>query len=260
MMTNPTFPSITIPLGREAHEFARQVISEAMQFAETPQKQAVGKRVYLNSLAVYAVQSYCKWQFIECEFHPHGGLFAYQDIAPLTLTHIGTIECRPVQNPELFSFPPEATEDRLGYLFVQFSESLTEGELLGFMPRLDITVSSPTIYRNQLQSLDEFIDYLFRLETATNLLTQGTDPIIQQVREQLSQFSLTEIITQLEQIYRQDPPPEQPYLVQDVLSGQGQVLEMGIQRETQVEESVVSLNIEVIEQFWHQLKNLWSQE
>ncbi len=49
---------ITVPLGIEAHRKAQQFAAEQA----TPQKR---KRVYLNTLAVYAVHNFLNWLKIE---------------------------------------------------------------------------------------------------------------------------------------------------------------------------------------------------
>lgn len=50
--------TVKIPLGSEAHKWAQQFATEQT----TPQK---GKKVYLNTLAVYAVHTYLSWFQIE---------------------------------------------------------------------------------------------------------------------------------------------------------------------------------------------------
>ena len=61
-MNSTSNPLITVPLGGKAHRLARQWASEAMQLASSPSRRETGKRVYLNTLAAYAVDSYLRWQ------------------------------------------------------------------------------------------------------------------------------------------------------------------------------------------------------
>lgn len=147
---------LTVPLGREAHAIARQFAAEQT----TPQK---GKQIYLNTLAVYAVHSYLKWLQIDTDLNQgdswHPLKRALFDIADLVLPGIGKVECRPVLLGETaISLPPEVTEDRIGYVAVQFSESLNEGQLLGFIRAVAISHASEQILIAELQPLDDFLD------------------------------------------------------------------------------------------------------
>lgn len=128
---------LTITLGQEAHALARQFAVEQT----TPQK---GKQTYLNTLAVYAVYSYLKWMQIDTaleegdSWHPlKRALF---DVADLVIPNIGKLECRPVKPGETVIYlPPEAMENRIGYVAVQFSERLNEVQLLGFVRTVNIS-------------------------------------------------------------------------------------------------------------------------
>ncbi len=146
---------LKVPLGKDAHRWAEQFASEQA----TPQK---GKQVYLNTLAVFAVHSYLKWLPVETALDRadswHPSLRAIFDIADLVLPNVGRLECRPVLPGEsAFSLPPEATQDRIGYVAVQFDRQLDFVELLGFAPA---STSEPPekIQVTQLQSLDALID------------------------------------------------------------------------------------------------------
>ena len=150
-------PLLTVPLGKEAHAIARQFATEQA----TPQK---GKRVYLNTLAVYAVHSYLRWLQIETVLSQsdswHPSLQAVFDVADLVLPGSGKLECRPIlPGQTTFSVPP-MTEDRIGYVAVQFSECLNEVQLLGFIPAINISESSEQLQIAHLQSLDTLLDYI----------------------------------------------------------------------------------------------------
>ena len=145
-----------IPLGREAHAIARQFAVEQA----TPQR---SKQIYLNTLAVYAVHSYLKWLRIDTDlsqgdsWHPLKRVLF--DIADLVLPGIGKLECRPVSPGETTIFlPPEVTEDRIGYVAVQFSENLNEVQLLGFVGAANISNASEQILIAELQPLDDLFD------------------------------------------------------------------------------------------------------
>lgn len=154
-MISQATPSLTVPLGREAHCTARQFAAQQA----TPQK---GKQVYLNTLAVYAVHSYLKWLQIETDLSQnhswHPSVRALFDVADLVVPGVGKLECRPVLPGETAcSLPLEVTEDRIGYVAVQFSERLDEVQLLGFVGAVDISDATEQILIADFQPLDALL-------------------------------------------------------------------------------------------------------
>ena len=155
---NSTESSINIPLGRKAHATAEEFA--ALQV--TPQK---GKRVYLNTLAVYAVHSYLKWLQVDSELGQsdswNSGLQSLSDLADLVISEIGLLECRSVLPGEtFFAIPPQAKEDRIGYVAVRFEANLERAELLGFLPAIATSNNLQQIPLTSLQPLDTLLDYL----------------------------------------------------------------------------------------------------
>jgi hypothetical protein len=138
-MNSTDTPLLTVPLGREAHATARQFTAEILQLVAEQDRHQVAKRVYLNTLAVYAVHSYLTWQAYETDITQgdrwHPVLRARWDVADLVITGIGKLECRPVWEEEtVLTLPTEVTSDRIGCIAVQFGEQLNSGKLLGFAP------------------------------------------------------------------------------------------------------------------------------
>jgi Protein of unknown function (DUF1822) len=174
-MNKTEIPLLTIPLGTEAHDFARRFAAQQA----TVQK---GKRVYLNTLAVYAVHSYLKWLKIETNLNQsdswHPVNQAIFDIADLVLPSIGKLECRPVLPGEKACYlPPEVTENRIGYLGVQFSESLSEVQLLGFVPTVDAINPPEELQIADFQPLDTLIDqinYLKELSKEQTIIKENS--------------------------------------------------------------------------------------
>ena len=172
-MTSTQSQSISIPLGKDAHEWAEQFAAEQ----DTPQK---GKRVYLNTLAVYAVNSYLKWLMVDTDLSQgdswHPGLRTLFDVADLVLPNMGKLECRPVLPGEVtLDLPLEVTQDRIGYVAVQFNQQLDSVQLLGFAPAMTFDLPHEKLQLAQLQSLDTLFD------TIHNSLSQqaenaGTTP------------------------------------------------------------------------------------
>lgn len=149
---------LTVPLQSESHAIARQFAAEQT----TPQK---GKKTYLNTLAIYAVHSYLKWLQIETALSQsdswHPGMRTLFDVADLVIPGVGKLECRPVLPGETtLSLPPEVTEDRIGYVAVQFNERLNEVQLLGFFRAVDIPDAGEQILIADLQPLDALLDYI----------------------------------------------------------------------------------------------------
>ena len=169
--------SLTVLLDKHAHRYAQQFAAQQA----TPQK---GKQVYLNTLAVYAVHSYLKWLPIETALHQsdcwHPGLRAIFDLADLVLPSIGKLECRPLLPTEqALVLPPEVTDNRIGYVAVQFREQLDQVQLLGFVPGSAMSKSPEPIPVAQLQSLDSLIDAIHRWRFRVSL-RQWFEGIFQQ--------------------------------------------------------------------------------
>lgn len=173
-MNSTKTAGLTVPLGSLAHALARPFAAEQT----TPQK---GKKTYLNTLAIYAVHTYLKWLQIETEisqgdsWHPlKRALF---DVADLVIPGVGKLECRPVLPGETaFSLPHEVTEDRIGYVAVQFNERLNEVQLLGFVRAVNI-YNTKQILIADLQPLDILLDCIPTNVVATHILTASNMPV-----------------------------------------------------------------------------------
>jgi hypothetical protein len=155
-MNSTLFQCISVPLDHEAHRYAEEFAAEQA----TPEK---GKQVYLNILAVYAVHSYLKWLGVETDLTAgnswHPGLRALLNVADLVLPNIGKLECCPVLPGEsTLKIPLEVTQDRIGYVAVQFHSSLDSVQLRGFVPASTFTQLPEEIHLEQLQSLDILIE------------------------------------------------------------------------------------------------------
>lgn len=155
-MTFPLSQPLTVALGKDAHRYAEIFAAEQA----TPQK---GKRVYLNTLAVYAVHTYLKWLSIKTALERcdcwHPGFRAMFDVADLVLPDAGKLECRPIlPGEDALVLPPEVRDSRIGYVAVGFGEQLDRAELLGFVSARALGETSEDIALSQLESLDSLID------------------------------------------------------------------------------------------------------
>jgi hypothetical protein len=146
----------TVSLGIAAHQQAEQFL---VQHRRSP---ALAKQVYLNTLAVYAVNYYLH----DClEFETDISQSASQDpvmqvlanVADLYLTTIGRVECRVVLPGETaVRVPMEVWDDRVAYIAVQVNQELTEATLVGFLP----AIAAEEVPLHQWQSMDNLLPHL----------------------------------------------------------------------------------------------------
>lgn len=72
---------------------------------------------------------------------------------------VGKLECRPVlPNADVLEVPPDAWNDRIGYVAVQLNQSLKQAILLGFAP--SVVHQKGIIPLDELRSLSDFPAYL----------------------------------------------------------------------------------------------------
>ncbi|MEG3971171.1 DUF1822 family protein [Microcoleus sp. T2B6] len=258
-MNSTEAPRLKVPLGSEAHRLARQLTTETLQLAPASTKGEAAKRVYLNTLAVYAVYSYLKWQAYEPQLEQGDSwqpiVCARWNVADLVLPGIGKLECRPMWFGEsAIAIPLEATEDRIAYVAVQFEEQLNSAKLLGFVP----SVEGLEIQIANLQTLDDFVDYLERLELANSFLLGG-DPVAVQVRNVLNTRPLAEIVAQLDRIYCNEPEDERAYAVKDVFTGEGIYAASDRELEEDIggDDREIEL-LELAEELLEKLTEIWS--
>ncbi|MEH2400817.1 DUF1822 family protein [Nostoc sp.] len=160
-MNNSTYQlddfALTLPISQSAR-------ITAQQFANQQPNPEKAEQVRLNTLAVWVVNDYLEMMDIPTDLQASDSWNCVMrlcgNIADLEVPSVGRLECRPVQeHQQICSIPPETWEERVGYLVVQFDESLQEARLLGFMP----SVATETLPLEQLQPLEAFIDHLSQL-------------------------------------------------------------------------------------------------
>ncbi|WP_341734188.1 DUF1822 family protein [Microcoleus sp. EPA2] len=217
---------LEIPLEQTARNLALQFASEQAN----PQK---GKRVYFNTLAVWAVNYFLEWMELETDIDGgdswNPGMRAVLDVADLVLPGIGKIECCPVMLGETAISLPEVRENRIAYIAVQFAEPFDKVKLLGFIPAVEIVEETEAISLTNLKPIEELLDYLDRIELAIPLL-QGEidellsdlaedDPVQAQVREKLQNKSISEIVAILNGVYRSSEKSDWGYEGGKALAG-----------------------------------------
>jgi hypothetical protein len=132
---------------------------QAEHFRRQQSHPAKGEQVYRNTLAVLAVDFYCQCMGIETDLTASDSwnplMQTLLNTADLTIKDFGKLECRPVLSAsDMVEIPAEVMTDRIGYIAVQFSESMQEAELIGFVKK----VTTEEIPLSQWQSLEYFLE------------------------------------------------------------------------------------------------------
>jgi hypothetical protein len=160
-----------VPLSFEAHSIAQEC---GKGFSNTEK----AKQVYLNCLAVYAVDYYLRLMGFQTDWEKSDSrnLLAIKlmDIADLEVTNIGKLECRPIlPGAEFCEIPLEVWEDRIGYVAVELSSCLKVANILGFTYQ-----AAAEVPLNRLQSLSDFLVYLTELEVAKSIQQQESSTFV----------------------------------------------------------------------------------
>ncbi|MUL35644.1 DUF1822 family protein [Gloeocapsopsis dulcis] len=152
--------ALPLPITQVAQETAQEFTNEVQGFPDKVEK------IKFNTLAVCIVDNYLQMMGINTNitagdsWNPVLRLCA--DIADLEVTGVGRLECRWVRLPSVqCDIPPEVWEDRIGYVVVQFEETLREATLLGFTPK---AIAQLPI--NALQPPEDLLAHLNELKLA----------------------------------------------------------------------------------------------
>jgi hypothetical protein len=151
--TNETL-RFQVPLTAQAYNFARQLSSKQQDSDKS-------RQIYLNILAVYAVNFYCQYLEVETDLEHSDSWNSLShlllDVADLEIAGIGKLECRPVlPEAKTVNIPPEVWTERIGYVVVEINEISKSATLLGFVKE----VTAEELPLNDLQSLADLIYYL----------------------------------------------------------------------------------------------------
>ncbi len=164
-MTNASSSQFQVPLTRLAHQEAQQFYYEH----KNPQK---AKQVYLNCLAVYAVEYYLKCLGIQTNKQQSDSFQlipqTLSNIADLELEEGKKIECRPVlPNQNTCLIPAETWEDRLGYVAVQLNKALTQATLIGFLETVNCQEDEEVLL-SKFEPMNKLIEKVTSLENSTS--------------------------------------------------------------------------------------------
>ena len=146
--------TFTVALASKAHSLAEQF----RQQQTNPQK---AKQVYLNTLAVYAVNYYLQCLGIDTDLAAsdcwNSISQTLMDTADLEVKDCGKLECRwSLPNSKICQIPPEVWSERIGYVVVQLDDSLQEATLLGYSK----TANNGQLPISQLRSLEDLLIHL----------------------------------------------------------------------------------------------------
>lgn len=232
--------------------------TQAQVFADQHPEKA--EQVYQNTLAVWVVNDYLQLQGYATELTAGDSWNAATrlcgDVADLVITGLGRIECRPVRSLELSCpIPPEVWHNRIGYVVVLLDASFREATLLGFVPTFDPEDPLEELPPASLQSMDEFIDYLYRLEVGQPVI-QGDSPEAEQVQQMWEPQALPLIVAQLERIWQTEKPSKWGVKGEKVLSGR--VLVGGATREADIQSDRIQLQ-GVARRLLEKLAEVWGE-
>ena len=206
----------TINLTAEHHQVAKK-------FAVQQDTTEKAKQVYLNTLAVFAVEAFLEEISFPTDLEAgdswNAAVRCFHDVADLLIPELGKIECRPILPGETKVSLPTELEDRIAYVIVQFQEQLNQIQLLGYYPTLDPTSPSQDLEISQLEPIENLIDYLFRLELANNYMVDSNNEVAVKVREVFNNKSIPEIVAQFERIYRTEDELDRRFVLADFLRG-----------------------------------------
>jgi hypothetical protein len=143
-----------VPLGQEAHEVAEQLCQRHSDWQKAEQ-------VYLNSLAIYAVDYYLRCLGYRTDWKNSDSYNAITqallDVTDLIIPDYGRLECRRVLPGSKTAYvPAEVWHDRLGYVAVCLNEALDVAEILGFFQQAHVF----ELPLSQLSPLNHLPSYL----------------------------------------------------------------------------------------------------
>jgi hypothetical protein len=155
--------TFTVPLTSSNRRLAKR-------FQQQQTKTNKAKQVYLNTLAICAVQFYLRCMEIETNWQASYSWNpiwqALTDIADLEIPPIGKLECRPVlPDAETVYIPPEVWSERIGYVAVKLDRSLQQATLLGFTPTAR---ECEQIAISELLSLSDLLEHLHCLQQVSS--------------------------------------------------------------------------------------------
>ncbi len=144
--------------------FSHQEVAKNLSQKKLNSNQA--KEFYYNILAVCVVKDYLELLGYETDwdssdFHDPV-MSSFANVADLEVKNHGKLECRAISSDEDIYVPPDAWQNRIGYVFVYINESQRQQHIIGFVPSVEETEG--VVSFEQLRSLEDFPEYLSQQE------------------------------------------------------------------------------------------------
>ena len=145
--------SIKVPLAFWTYQLGQKI-------ASIQSNVKINKSIYLNSLAVSAVQNYLAGLNIPTELPTTYYINSHQINTDLLICSAGYFQCKPVlPNQTNLNLSISSNSRFLGTIAVQFQDILDYVELLGFIPA-SFQINSPrSIQISEIQPLDLLLEY-----------------------------------------------------------------------------------------------------
>ena len=170
----------SVSLGLSAHH-------RAIERSGDCDRQWKMQQIYLNHLAIYAVDFYLQTQGFICSEENCDSASKLKrslvDVADLSVRHCGHVECRPIlTDAEFVYIPADVWSNRVAYIAVEIDADLETATLLGFLKQ----ISAEQVSREQLQPLEQLVPFLQqRQDTHPNHLLEKAIAMGQQLKEDL---------------------------------------------------------------------------
>ncbi|EGJ35369.1 MULTISPECIES: DUF1822 family protein [Moorena] len=170
--------TFSVPLTRDWYQLAETFSREQHE----PDK---AQDVYLNTLAVYAVNFYLQCMEVETDLpasdSSNPALRSLMNVSDLMVKGWGKLECRPVLPGDLVcDIPPESRQDRVGYVVVEIHKPSNQAKLLGFSK----TAVEGSLDISKIESLEQLINQLPELESKVVKLLEWLKDNFELVRRQ----------------------------------------------------------------------------
>lgn len=163
--------SMPLPVGKIARRRARTYADQYF-IPDT-------REIYLNTLSVLIADTYFQMlnfqtNLIRAE-RWNAAYRLWGEATELELVGLGNMECRTVwAGQTIIILPPDTWDDRIGYLFIEIAASEKVAKLVGFLPASSLRTPEAEVIINDLQSIDQMIDYLIDLENSSPVTHQTT--------------------------------------------------------------------------------------
>lgn len=151
--------TFTMDISLKAHEIAQQ-------FCQKQPDGTKAKQIYLNTLAVYSLNTYLNYLDVTTNLEASDSwnptLQYLSDVADLDIPNYGRLECRPVLPGSNECYvPPDVWDNRVGYIAAQFDSGLKQITFLGFLPTVQLSSVALDIWQpleSWLETMSEVIE------------------------------------------------------------------------------------------------------